>query len=840
MFLVFLIFFIKNERFELVQIKQVILKARLKYIFLALFFSVVYIILQGWLYVRSFNTIGEKISLKDAVNLFLKRNLIGVFVPGGTFSSLAFFNNDLKKHIAKKTPRYLGSYLFGFASTISIIIIAIPAIIILFLKNELTFPLVIGFIVMAIIIFLMGWGLYSLLNTKKNWSYQLILKYKPDWIVMMDEISDQTISQWKLIQTILISVGIEITGVIHLYLAILALHATPSLDVALTGYVAMVIIMSFSPFLKGLGAIEFSLTYLLVQFGFPTMLAASITLLFRFFEFWLPLFSGIILFIFKKEGLLVRLVPSFIILILGIVNIVSAITPAIPARMALLQDMLPVSVTQLSNFTILIFGIVLIILSIYLFLGVRNAWKMGLFLTFISMVGHLTKAIDYEESLVAFIAFFSLILSRKFYYLKHDIIIQKKKFLRISLIMLAVFIYAVAGFYFMDKIHFNKDLNFSQSVEFFGKILFIHNDQSFLPNTTFAREFLFSVRFIASSMFVYIIWILLQPAGQSREIFNAEHETAKEIIKLHGKSRLDYFKAYFDKLLFFNQEKTGFISYKIAHNYAMALEDPVISNPGDNKDLIKSFKKFCNLEGLGIYYYRIPETSLKIYKNMGYRSVLIGQEAVLELDSFTLAGGSKSALRNTINKIHKLNLLAKVHEAPQKDGLLQKLKQVSNEWMESHKMHEIGFTQGIFNEKALKDTSIITVENEDEKVIAFMNLIPDYSNIEGTYDLLRKTSDAPNGIIDFLMINMFEYFKSKGYRSVNLGMVPLTGFEKGHSLQQRAIYYITESIKNNSRFKGLFEFKDKYEPNWTNKYLIYENTYDLLRFPLVINKVSKI
>jgi phosphatidylglycerol lysyltransferase len=53
------------------------------------------------------------------------------------------------------------------------------------------------------------------------------------------------------------------------------------------------------------------------------------------------------------------------------------------------------------------------------------------------------------------------------------------------------------------------------------------------------------------------------------------------------------------------------------------------------------------------------------------------------------------------------------------------------------------FSQGMFNWNELKNQTIITIENSDEKIVSFLNIIPDYTPNEGTYDLVRKTEDAP-------------------------------------------------------------------------------------------------
>jgi phosphatidylglycerol lysyltransferase len=43
-------------------------------------------------------------------------------------------------------------------------------------------------------------------------------------------------------------------------------------------------------------------------------------------------------------------------------------------------------------------GISLLVCAAFLIRGLRNAWFLALTLSLISFVGHLTKAIDYEEA----------------------------------------------------------------------------------------------------------------------------------------------------------------------------------------------------------------------------------------------------------------------------------------------------------------------------------------------------------------------------------------------------------------------------------------------------------
>lgn len=196
-------------------------------------------------------------------------------------------------------------------------------------------------------------------------------------------------------------------------------------------------------------------------------------------------------------------------------------------------------------------------------------------------------------------------------------------------------------------------------------------------------------------------------------------------------------------------------------------------------------------------------------------------------------------MRNAINKVIDRGYKATIHEPPVLDGVLQKIKMVSDDWLTEMDRNEIIFSQGMFNWEELKNQTIITVENSEEKIIAFLNIIPDFAKGEATYDLIRKTSDAPNGIMDFILVELFKYLKSKEFTCVNLGFAPMSGLDDAHTFPEKSMKFAYEKIRSFANYKGLREYKEKFDPEWHNKYLIYQHDYDLLQVPAVLANVIK-
>jgi phosphatidylglycerol lysyltransferase len=831
------IWFLKHEQAELHQVKQVLLTSRLSWLIAGIMVTVIYILLQGLMYVTSFRSVGVRATLWDTLILFLKRNFISVFLPAGGVSSLAFFTGDLEKKGISKSQIHFASTIYGFVGILSVIIVAIPAFIYGILEGNTGSGE--WFALLAVIALLTLFYLLYRSLSKRTSVYRLLIKLAPASEVFLEDISSNKVDRFGFVLTVIISSSIEICGITHLYIAMKALQFEPSIFAAVMGYIIAVVFMIVSPFLRGLGAVEVSMAFILTRFGFSNVESIAITLFYRFLEFWLPLLTGILAFLSKINKLLFRIIPPLLIFLLGLINIISVITPAAAERVERLQEFLLVDAIRASNYFVLAAGLFLLITAAFMLKGLRSAWWMGVFLSFGSLIGHLAKAIDYEEAIVALLVIIILIITRKEYYVKNSPRLRSVGIQTAIFSILAVLIYGTVGFYLLDKKHFNIDFSFTQSFLYTLQNYFMIGSSYLRPADHFARNFLISINISGFLSIAFFIYTLVRPHVYRPLASLEDMQKALGLIKLFGRSGVDYFKTYPDKMVYLTENENAFASYRITGNFAVVLEDPVAEDADNMKACIRSFERFCFEHGLKDLYYRVPESSLPLYRELGKKSMFVGQEAVVDLNAFTLEGGSRKSMRNALNKVRDHGFISTIHQPPIKDGLLQKLKHVSSEWLDDTGRTEIVFSQGMFSWDELKNQTVITVENPEEKVVAFLNIIPDYAPGEATYDLIRKTADAPNGIMDFILIELFNYLKTLNYQYVNLGFAPMSGINDPHTFTERSMKFAYEKIRSFSHYRGLRDFKEKFEPVWDNKYLIFNQDYDLFQVPSVLSRVIK-
>jgi phosphatidylglycerol lysyltransferase len=837
LFIVLGTWFFKHEQSELGEVKNTLLASHWQYIIFGIGLTVFYIVAQGTMYMLAFTSVGSKIPFISAILLFLKRNFVSIFIPAGGVTSLAFFTGTVENKEVTKTKIHFASSIYAFVGILSVVMVSIPVFVYAFIDGFTGVGEWFALAAMVLFILALFFSYKSIMH--RGYMFRLIIRFFPSIEVFFEDLQTHTIHTKYLIFTLICSFIIDFTCIAMLYISMLALNIHPTLLYALVGYFTTIVLLFISPFMRGLGAVEVSLSFVLTRFGYSNIEAVSITFLYRFFEFWLPLASGAISFLLKINKLLMRIIPALLIFVLGIINIISVITPAIHARVQRLEDFIPLDAIAASNYLVLVAGAFMLLTAVFMLKGLRNAWWIALLLSTVSCIGHLTKAIDYEEATFALLVIFMLLFSRKEYRIRGNPRMHTIGIRTALLSIAAALIYGIVGFYFLDKKHFSIDFGIWQSFRYTIQNYFLVGSADLVPNSRFAKDFLISINISGFLSLSFLFYTIIKPYIYKHYTDPEGFAKAGTLLSKYGRSGMDYFKTYCDKMIFAPDDPDAFISYRLAGNFAVALEDPVAETPEKMRQCITLFDNYCYEHGLKSIYYRVPEENLPVYKALSKKSLFLGQEGIVDLKTFSLEGGKNKPLRNALNKVIERGYKASIHTPPVKDGLMQKLKAVSEEWLHSTGRTEIIFSQGMFVWDELKQQTIITVESAEEMVVAFLNIIPDYSPGEGTYDLIRKTEKAPNGVLDFILVELFKYLKSQNYSTVNLGFAPLSGLDDPHTFPEKSMKFAYEKIRSFSHYKGLRNFKEKFFPTWYNKYLIYSDDYDLLQIPAVLTKVIK-
>ncbi|MDM1293919.1 lysylphosphatidylglycerol synthetase family protein [Sphingobacterium sp. N143] len=829
--------FFRNERKELGAILPQLRMADLTWVMVGLGITILYIFLQGLMYIQSFKAIGLSINLSIAIDLFLKRNLLSVFLPAGGISSLAYTTTQLRKRNLSTTQIHQAGAIYGYVGLLTVFLIGVPVILYTVWNNKNFGDAWISLLILGLLlgtVFGFVWSFRS-----HRGIYRWVESKFPAVASNIDEIFSGEVKLKYLLGTMVVSTVVECCGIAHAFVSMYALGLDHSFEAAAIAYTVSVVLMIVSPFLRGLGAVELTMLYIFKAYGYSQAEGLGITMLYRTFEFWLPLLLGLLAFAWRGKQLLARIGPALLIFFLGMVNLVSVLTPPLAERMKLDRFYLPAETIHASKFMVLVLGVGLLVTAAYLIKGFRIAFWIAIVFSVLSLFGHVFKALDYEEASIALFTLTLLAINYKQYRIKSNIRWVRIGFVTFVFAMFGVCLFDALSFYFIDKQHFGVEFTWRQSIYHTARSFLLFADDELMPKTSFGQEFLRITQVLGLFCWLLLIYALARPRLiNDEDADGSEFARAQQLLMEFGQSPMDFFKLGKDKSLFFSEVSEGFTAYRLANEFAVVLDEPVCE-PEDKEELIREFDRYCYTNGLKAIYYRVDENSLVHFSALHKQKIIIGQEAILELETFKLDGRDRKSLRNGLNMIQKKGFATMVLKAPQKTEVLRELRRVSEEWLSAFNKKEMVFAQGGFDEIALASQDIIVLKDKTEKIVGFLNVIPDYAKDECTYDMIRKSPDAPGGSMDALIVALIAYGKAKHYSYLNLGMVPMTGLGTTDSPAEKIMKFASARLGNFKRFQSLRDFKEKYATFWESKYLIFDNDFDLIQLPAALIKVMK-
>jgi lysylphosphatidylglycerol synthetase-like protein (DUF2156 family) len=97
---------------------------------------------------------------------------------------------------------------------------------------------------------------------------------------------------------------------------------------------------------------------------------------------------------------------------------------------------------------------------------------------------------------------------------------------------------------------------------------------------------------------------------------------------------------------------------------------------------------------------------LPVYRRLGFRRLKLGDDAIVDLPTFSLAGGENKTFRKTVNRMENQGVQILYQEPPIPDEILAQARAVSDEWLPMPGRRELGFTQGMFEPDYVRSTPI--------------------------------------------------------------------------------------------------------------------------------------
>jgi len=279
-----------------------------------------------------------------------------------------------------------------------------------------------------------------------------------------------------------------------------------------------------------------------------------------------------------------------------------------------------------------------------------------------------------------------------------------------------------------------------------------------------------------------------------------------------------------DKSLMFSDDGAAFIMYAVQGRSWIALGGP-IGPEASAQALAFDFADAARVAGARPVFYEVKAQSLPLMLDLGLNLFKMGEEAIVDLQQFSLDGPDRKKLRTTHSRAGRDGLSLTLHTPPYDDALLGELRVISDQWLLAKHAREKGFSVGRFDAAWLAECDLALVMLNGE-IVAFANILTGGTHQQAAIDLMRYSGAAPKGVMEYLFTELMLQLRAKGVAKFSLGVAPLSGIEIGPNVKTwnrlgAGVYRHGAHFYN---FQGLRAFKEKFDPDWQPRYLAAPST----------------
>ena len=524
----------------------------------------------------------------------------------------------------------------------------------------------------------------------------------------------------------------------------------------------------------------------------------------------------------------VRRWASGLLLLNGLINIVVTVSPPLHNRLSHVLKFVPLVAAQSAATVTALAGVAMIMLARGIRRGQRRAWYFAEAALAITVISHVIRAGSLAASVVAAGLFAFLLLTRRDFAAFTDRTSVTGALPRlIGTALIAI----VAGALGVEVIARHQSDHLPNFFVVLGacteRLVGIY--ATALPDgvSDFVNPVLLTV---GTTLIVVLLYLVTRPVVDRRlsstatvaERRLAEHR-ARDIVRRHGAGTLDYFALRDDKQFFFHRD--SLVAYAVYGGVALVSPDP-IGPEAERPEVFSAFRTFAESRGWTVAVMAAGADWLPIYHAAGFHSLYLGDEAIVDCQSFSLEGGKMKGLRQACTRLAKYGYTVEFCDPATIDpaeimGILDLVA------MMRRGDDERGFSMmlgRLFDPKD-KGLLLVIVRGPDGRPAAACQFVPSPAIHGYSLDLMRRDpGDHPNGLIDYALCSTIAHLREQGATGLSLNFSAFRGVldgERGEGTWTRVERWTLQRLSGVLPIASLWTFNAKYQPRWLPRHIVY-------------------
>jgi lysylphosphatidylglycerol synthetase-like protein (DUF2156 family) len=537
-----------------------------------------------------------------------------------------------------------------------------------------------------------------------------------------------------------------------------------------------------------------------------------------------------------------RLTPRMLATLLamvGALDLVSALTPALSFRIHLLHELIGANTIRISHTATVLAGLCALMLARSLARRRKRAFQLALFALLASAALNLLKGLDVEEACCC------LFVAGALWQARHDFVVGstpiswRAALSRSGFLTLLCLLYGEAGALLLGP-QVKVLVTFGSA----GRPLpyplaALAGLWSDSPTVLYldgqGRWFEHSLHALAVVLMLFALVRFLRPLFPVRPATEEERARARSLVHAYGWDTLSYFHLRADRMYLFAPDGSGFVSYMVRGSVALLGGDPIAA-PGRSAEVVRHALAELAAAGLAPCVVGASQATMQVYRAQGLRVVKIGEEAVVDLPSFDAARLGKK-VRRAARAVATHGVEIQIGAMADLDAeVVGQCRAVSAAWLQAHGGVEQGFSMTSGPLPASDDRAhrvvagVLRQPDGSLRLLGFLTLAPVPAGGGLSLDHMRRRPEAPNGLMEALIIRAAEHFRDQGYTSLSLNFAVCSDKECPEG-EGTALYTARSVLFEGVRslpMRSLYQFNKKFEPVWSSRYLVYGRPASLL------------
>jgi lysylphosphatidylglycerol synthetase-like protein (DUF2156 family) len=357
----------------------------------------------------------------------------------------------------------------------------------------------------------------------------------------------------------------------------------------------------------------------------------------------------------RRREVVSRRAPAILAILVavsGILDVASAITPAIDSRLKLVEGATPTVVPKLASALVVPAGLVLVLLARGLWRRRHRAWLLAVIFVFTAAVLHIVKGLDYEEAIANLLLGLALVARRHDFEGRGDPRTRTRVLVLLPVYVAVIFVYGGVALW-VNRLAADQPWTVSFAFHETGEsLILLHLRGSEHLSGPFGDWFPTSVLVLGIAAVFSLLHTWLAPWRYRLTAAARERERAHALVEAFGTDTLSPFALRADKSYFFDPTGRAFLAYRVIAGVAVVSGDPV-GDPAIHDTLLGGFIAFARERDWRVAVLGVNEERLDLYRRHGLHALYHGDEAVVETASFSLEGRAIRKVRQSVSRLEK-------------------------------------------------------------------------------------------------------------------------------------------------------------------------------------------